>query len=165
MQPVLGDARSASLQAPGSPVTEPRHSILVGASKGIGRVLARSLALAGHKVTVLARTAPEGIGGVSSHSIDLADVQAVTDVIARLRTEPAFSDLVFLAPQLMRSNRTAAERLGALVGNIDGPTTLAAERAYLLPLHSMPNYYVANRDLAFVPHTDTIVRFYEMSWK
>jgi peptide/nickel transport system substrate-binding protein len=42
---------------------------------------------------------------------------------------------------------------------------LIAERAYVLPLHSMPNYYVANKDLVFAPHTDTILRFYEMSWK
>jgi len=44
----------------------------------------------------------------------------------------AFSDLVFLAPQLMRSNPTAAEGLRAQVGGVDGPATLAAERAYLL---------------------------------
>ena len=42
---------------------------------------------------------------------------------------------------------------------------LVAERAYLLPLHSMPNFYVAAKDLVFEPHTDTIPRFYEMSWK
>jgi hypothetical protein len=77
-------------------VTQPPHSILIGASKGIGLVLARSLALAGHKVTVLARTAPEGIDGVSSHSIDLANAREVADAIARLRAEPAFSELVFL---------------------------------------------------------------------
>jgi predicted dienelactone hydrolase len=44
----------------------------------------------------------------------------------------AFSDLVFFTSQLMRSNRTAAETAGAQVGHVDGPSTLAAERAYLL---------------------------------
>src|SRR4029079_11248966 len=44
----------------------------------------------------------------------------------------AFSDLVFFAPELMRSHRTAAEVVGSQVGTVDGWRTLAAERAYLL---------------------------------
>ena len=44
----------------------------------------------------------------------------------------AFSDLVFFAPELSRANPSAGEKIGALVGNVDGPATLAAERAYLL---------------------------------
>jgi predicted dienelactone hydrolase len=44
----------------------------------------------------------------------------------------AFSDLVFLVPQLIRANPSAGQALRAQVGNVDGPTTLAAERAYLL---------------------------------
>jgi predicted dienelactone hydrolase len=44
----------------------------------------------------------------------------------------AFSDLVFFAPQLARMNPKAAEGLRAQVGDVDGATTLAAERAYLL---------------------------------
>jgi peptide/nickel transport system substrate-binding protein len=42
---------------------------------------------------------------------------------------------------------------------------LIAERAYTLPLYSIPNYYVANRDLVFRTYVDNIPRFYEMSWK
>ena len=43
--------------------------------------------------------------------------------------------------------------------------TLIQERAYALPLYSGAAYYVANKDLAFKPHTDGFLRFYEMSWK
>jgi predicted dienelactone hydrolase len=44
----------------------------------------------------------------------------------------AFSDLVFFAPQLIRANPSAGEEVRAQVGNVDGPATLKAERAYLL---------------------------------
>lgn len=44
----------------------------------------------------------------------------------------AFSDLVFFAPDLLRANPSGGEGIRALVGNVDGPSTLAAERAYLL---------------------------------
>jgi peptide/nickel transport system substrate-binding protein len=42
---------------------------------------------------------------------------------------------------------------------------LIADRAYVLPLTSLPVYYVSARDLTFTPHADGILRFYEMSWK
>ena len=44
----------------------------------------------------------------------------------------AFSDLVFFAPELIRANPSAGQGIRAQVGNVDGPATLAAERAYLL---------------------------------
>jgi peptide/nickel transport system substrate-binding protein len=42
---------------------------------------------------------------------------------------------------------------------------LIQERAYVLPLYSMPVYYVAAKELAFTSYVDLIPRFYEMSWK
>ena len=42
---------------------------------------------------------------------------------------------------------------------------LIAERAYTLPLYSLPTYYIAAKDLSYTPHADAILRFYEMSWK
>jgi peptide/nickel transport system substrate-binding protein len=42
---------------------------------------------------------------------------------------------------------------------------LIAERAYSLPLFSLPTYYVAAKDLSFVPYPDEIPRFYEMTYK
>ena len=44
----------------------------------------------------------------------------------------AFSDLVFLVPQVARTNPAVAQALRAQVGSVNGPATLAAERAYLL---------------------------------
>jgi predicted dienelactone hydrolase len=44
----------------------------------------------------------------------------------------AFSDLAFLAPQLIRANPSVGQAIRARVGNVDGSATLAAERAYLL---------------------------------
>ena len=43
--------------------------------------------------------------------------------------------------------------------------TLIAERAYVLPLYSVPGYYVAARDLEFKPYADNILRFWEMSYR
>jgi peptide/nickel transport system substrate-binding protein len=42
---------------------------------------------------------------------------------------------------------------------------LIQERAYALPLYSLPTYYVAARDLKFVSHPDELPRFWEMKWK
>ena len=42
---------------------------------------------------------------------------------------------------------------------------LIAERAYVVPLYSLPTYYVAGKDLVFTAHPDEMPRFWEMSWK
>jgi peptide/nickel transport system substrate-binding protein len=42
---------------------------------------------------------------------------------------------------------------------------MIAERAYSLPLYSLPTYYVATKDLNFVPYPDEIPRFWEMTYK
>ena len=42
---------------------------------------------------------------------------------------------------------------------------LITERAYVLPLYSIPVYYVATKDLVFNAYADEIPRFWEMSWK
>ncbi len=43
--------------------------------------------------------------------------------------------------------------------------SLIAERAYTVPLWSLPAYYVANKGLNFKAYPDEMVRFWEMSWK
>ena len=45
------------------------------------------------------------------------------------------------------------------------PLALITERAYVLPLYSLTNYYVATEGLVFMPPADDIPKFYEMSWK
>ena len=42
---------------------------------------------------------------------------------------------------------------------------LIAERAYAVPLYSLPVHYVANRDLVFKAYADEIPRFWEMEWR
>ena len=42
---------------------------------------------------------------------------------------------------------------------------LIQERAYALPLYSLPMYYIAAKDLVFTPHADEVPRFWEMSYK
>jgi peptide/nickel transport system substrate-binding protein len=42
---------------------------------------------------------------------------------------------------------------------------LIQERAYALPLYSLPISYIANKDLVFTVYPDEIPRFWEMSWK
>ena len=42
---------------------------------------------------------------------------------------------------------------------------IIADKAYAVPLYSLPVYYVANKDLTFKAYPDELVRFWEMSWK
>jgi peptide/nickel transport system substrate-binding protein len=42
---------------------------------------------------------------------------------------------------------------------------MIAERAYSLPLYSLPTYYVATKDLNFVAYPDEMPRFWEMTYK
>jgi peptide/nickel transport system substrate-binding protein len=42
---------------------------------------------------------------------------------------------------------------------------LIQERAYALPLFSLPTYYVTAKDLVFTAYPDEMIRFWEMSWK
>lgn len=43
--------------------------------------------------------------------------------------------------------------------------SLIAERAYAVPLWSLPVNYVANKDVSFKAYPDELVRFWDMSWK
>jgi peptide/nickel transport system substrate-binding protein len=42
---------------------------------------------------------------------------------------------------------------------------LIAERAYAVPLYTLPVYYAATADLVFKAYPDELPRFWEMSWK
>ena len=42
---------------------------------------------------------------------------------------------------------------------------LIAERAYTVPLYSLPVYYAATADLVFKAYPDEMPRFWEMTWK
>lgn len=42
---------------------------------------------------------------------------------------------------------------------------LIAQKAYAVPLWTLPAYYVATKDVNFKPYSDELVRFWDMSWK
>ena len=42
---------------------------------------------------------------------------------------------------------------------------MIADRAYSVPLWSLPVFYVAAKDLSFKAYPDELVRFWEMRWK
>lgn len=42
---------------------------------------------------------------------------------------------------------------------------IIADKAYAIPLWSLPVYYVTNKDLAYKPTPDELVRFWDMAWK
>ncbi len=42
---------------------------------------------------------------------------------------------------------------------------LIADRAYVLPLYTVPQYYLANADLVFTPFEDAMPRFWEMHYQ
>ena len=43
--------------------------------------------------------------------------------------------------------------------------SLISEKAYAVPLWSLPVYYVASKDVEFQAYPDELIRFWEMSWK
>ena len=43
--------------------------------------------------------------------------------------------------------------------------TLIQERAYAVPLYSLPTHYVAAKDLVFTAYPDELPRFWEMTWR
>ncbi|WP_144638730.1 ABC transporter substrate-binding protein [Bordetella genomosp. 13] len=42
---------------------------------------------------------------------------------------------------------------------------IIADKAYAVPLWTLPAYYVANKDLNVKPYSDELIRFWDMSWK
>jgi peptide/nickel transport system substrate-binding protein len=42
---------------------------------------------------------------------------------------------------------------------------IIADKAYAVPLYSLPVYYVATSDLNFKAYPDEMPRFWEMTWK
>ena len=42
---------------------------------------------------------------------------------------------------------------------------IISEKAYAVPLWTLPVYYVAKKDVKFTPYHDELVRFWEMGWK
>lgn len=95
-------------------------------------------------------------------SFSVNDVSAATPNYFAFRSEditrdPAVRDL------LEKGNNSVdpAARKEAYKGALK----LIADKAYAVPLYSLPVYYVASKDLAFKAYPDELVRFWEMGWK
>jgi peptide/nickel transport system substrate-binding protein len=74
-----------------------------------------------------------------------------------INRDPEIRDLLLRGDSSMDPGERKAAYARALA--------LIADRAYVLPLYTVPTYYLAAKDLAFDPPPDELPRFYEMSWK
>ncbi|KOF51967.1 MULTISPECIES: ABC transporter substrate-binding protein [unclassified Achromobacter] len=71
--------------------------------------------------------------------------------------DPQVRDLLRKADTTIDSARRNAAYKEAL--------TRIAEKAYAVPLWTLPVYYVASKEVNFKPYPDELVRFWDMSWK
>ncbi len=95
-------------------------------------------------------------------SFSVNDVSAMTPVYFSfesddLNRDPEIRDLLSRGNNSVASTTRKAYYKTALA--------LIAERAYTVPLWSLPVYYVATKSLNFKAYPDEQVRFWEMSWK
>jgi NAD(P)-dependent dehydrogenase (short-subunit alcohol dehydrogenase family) len=79
-------------------MTDPPHTLVVGGSRGTGRVVARTAGEAGHRVSVIARSEPaEGLpASVAVHQADLRDEDAVLRAVADAACAGPFGNVVFM---------------------------------------------------------------------
>jgi short-subunit dehydrogenase len=76
------------------------HAVVTGASRGIGRQLARELATRGARVTVVARSAEplkelaDEIDG-NATAVDLGDAEGLSGLVARIEAESGPVDMLF----------------------------------------------------------------------
>ncbi len=95
-------------------------------------------------------------------SFSVNDVSASTPVYYAfeaddINRDPEVRDLLFKGNNSVNPDTRKEAYKSAL--------KLIADRAYAVPLWSLPVFYVATRDLDFSAYPDEMVRFWEMSWK
>jgi NAD(P)-dependent dehydrogenase (short-subunit alcohol dehydrogenase family) len=113
-------------------------AVITGASKGIGRTMARALVAAGARVAVLARRSPEleqiaGELGESAQAIacDVSDPAQVRDVMARIagrfgRIDVLVNNAALCEPHLVE--KSSDQQIRAEIGvNLMGPIFCARE--------------------------------------
>jgi hypothetical protein len=99
------------------------ESVVVGGSRGIGRVVAESFLGDGHRVSVLSRRPPDGLEESVRHvPVDLGDQRSVDDAVGRLASEaPSIQNLVFV----QRYRGSAGEEwAGELATSVDATKRL-----------------------------------------
>jgi peptide/nickel transport system substrate-binding protein len=125
-------------------------------------VRARIRFLTGTVVSDLVRRGRAGLAYQSWGSGSVFDVAASTSVYFEhaaddVSRDPEVRDLLVRGDTAM-DVAVRRESYGQALA-------LIAERAYTVPLYSLPVYYVANADLVFTAHTDEIPRFWEMYYR
>jgi peptide/nickel transport system substrate-binding protein len=95
-------------------------------------------------------------------SFSVNDVSAATPNYFAFRTEDITRDAA-VRDLLNKGNNSVAPDVRKQA--YKQALTIIADKAYAVPLYSLPVYYVANKDLNFKAYPDELVRFWEMSWK
>jgi peptide/nickel transport system substrate-binding protein len=134
---------------------------IVGYLRAVGiRANLRFLQYAAMRDAVRAGKVPLGFQSWGSSSIN--DISAATSVFYKGNPDDVNHDAEVRA--LLQRGDTSVDpqvRKEAYAKAL----ALIQERAYALPLYSLPMYYVASKDLVFTAHPDEIPRFWEMSYK
>lgn len=95
-------------------------------------------------------------------SFSVNDVSASTPNYFAFRTEDITRDAT-VRDLLNKGNNSVAPDVRKKA--YKQALTIIADKAYAVPLYSLPVYYVASKDLNFKAYPDELVRFWEMSWK
>jgi peptide/nickel transport system substrate-binding protein len=108
------------------------------------------------------RTGKAGMAHYAWGSFSINDVSAATPVFYKSTADDINRDAEVIA-LLTRGDSSVEPQ--ARKDAYRKALALLQERAYVLPLYSLPTYYVAAKDLDFVAHPDELPRFWEMKWK
>jgi peptide/nickel transport system substrate-binding protein len=134
---------------------------IIGYLRAVGiRANLHYLQYAAYRDAVRAGKAPLAVWTWGSFSIN--DISAGVSVFHKFEADdtardPEVRDLMERGDSVVDPQERKAAYTKAL--------GLIAERAEVLPLYSIPTFYVAARDLAFVAYPDEVPRFWEMHWK
>ncbi|HEX9322886.1 MAG TPA: ABC transporter substrate-binding protein [Xanthobacteraceae bacterium] len=134
---------------------------MIGYLHAVGiRANLRFVQYAAHRDAVRAGKAPIAVWTWGSFSIN--DVSAGVSVFHKWQADdtgrdPEVRELLDRGDSVVDPQERKAAYAKAL--------GLIAERAHVLPLYSIPVFYVAAKDLVFVAYPDEVPRFWEMRWK
>jgi len=134
---------------------------MMGYLRTIGiRANLRWVQYAAHRDAVRANKAPLAHWTWGSFSIN--DVSAGVSIFHKFAPDDANRDLE-VRDLLVRADTSVDPEIRK--DAYAKALALIAERAYVLPMYSIPINYVAAKDLVFTPYPDEIPRFWEMTWK
>jgi peptide/nickel transport system substrate-binding protein len=108
------------------------------------------------------RTGKAGMAHYAWGSFSINDVSAATPVFYKATADDINRDADVIA-LLTRGDSSVDPEIRKEAYR--KALALLQERAYVLPLYSLPTYYVAAKDLEFVSYSDELPRFWEMTWK